>query len=142
MNYANDKWIPVSRENLPEDESKVLCCTITKKGSKNIVIGYYIRELERWVCGMNSNVIAWMPLPEPPRFDSVIDVYEEQDLRVPFEGYRLTLSHFMHGMDGERHLIEDPISVQFIIDRSSQMPTSYCVNEMLERLKQEILRRI
>ena len=86
MNYANDKWIPVSRENLPEDESKVLCCTITKKGSKNIVIGYYIRELERWVCGMNSNVIAWMPLPEPPRFDSVIDVYEEQDLRVPLKG--------------------------------------------------------
>ena len=69
MSYANDKWIPVSWENLPEDESKVLCCTITKKGNKNIVTGYYSRELESWVCGMNSNVIAWMPLPEPPRFD-------------------------------------------------------------------------
>lgn len=66
MSYANDKWIQVSWENLPEDESKVLCCTITKKGSKNIVIGYYSRELERWVCGMNSNVIAWQPLPELP----------------------------------------------------------------------------
>ena len=59
-------WIPVRWENLPEDENKVLCCTITKKGNKNIVIGYYSRELESWVCGMNSNVIAWMPLPELP----------------------------------------------------------------------------
>ena len=53
-------WIPCS-ERLPEDEEKVLCCTITTKGIKNIVIGY---DAERWCCGMNSNVIAWMPLPE------------------------------------------------------------------------------
>lgn len=66
MSYANDKWIPVSWESLPEDESKVLCCTVTAKGTKGIVLGYYSRELERWVCGMNSNVIAWMPLPELP----------------------------------------------------------------------------
>ena len=66
MNSKSSKWIPVSWENLPEDESKVLCCTITKKGNKNIVIGYYSRELESRVCGMNSNVIAWMPLPAPP----------------------------------------------------------------------------
>lgn len=58
-------WIPVRWESLPEDENKVLCCTVTAKGMKGIVLGYYSRELERWVCGMNSNVIAWMPLPEP-----------------------------------------------------------------------------
>lgn len=126
MSYANDKWIPVSWENLPEDESKVLCC----------------RELERWVCGMNGNVIAWMPLPEPPRFDRVIDVFEKPDERVAIEGYRLTLTHFMDCRDGERNLIEDPITVKAFYDRSSQMPASYCVNEMLERLKHEILRRI
>ena len=142
MSYANDKWIPVSWENLPEDESKVLCCTITKKGNKNIVIGYYSRELESWVCGMNSNVIAWMPLPEPPRFDRVIDVFEKPDERVAVEGYRLTLTHFMDCRDGERNIIEDPITVQAFYDRSSQMPASYCVNEMLERLKHEILHRI
>lgn len=55
------KWIPVS-ERLPEDDKKVLCQTITKKGVTNFVIGYYA---DRWCCGMNSNVIAWQPLPEP-----------------------------------------------------------------------------
>lgn len=56
------KWIPVS-ERLPETEDKVMCCTETKKGDKNIVIGYYMEGA--WRCGMNSNVIAWQPLPEP-----------------------------------------------------------------------------
>lgn len=56
------KWIPVS-ERLPENGEKVLCQTITKKGQINMVIGFY--DFERWCCGMNSNVIAWMPLPEP-----------------------------------------------------------------------------
>ena len=56
-------WIPCS-ENLPETEDKVLCCTATKKGQKNITIGYYIADKAYWACGMNSNVIAWMPLPE------------------------------------------------------------------------------
>ena len=142
MDGKSSKWIPVSWENLPEDEIKVLCCTITKKGDKNIVIGYYSRDLERWVCGMNSNVIAWMPLPAPPRFDSVIDVFEKPDERVAVECYRLTLTHFMDCRDGERHLVEDPLIVQAAYDKSSLMPASYCVNEMLERLKHEILSRI
>lgn len=141
MDGKSSKWIPVSWENLPEDESKVLCCTITKKGNKNIVIGYYSRELESWVCGMNSNVIAWMPLPEPPQFDSVIDVFEKKDERV-VEGYRLTLTHFMDYRDGEWNLIEDPLTVQAFYDRSTQIPASYCVNDMLERMKREILCRI
>lgn len=57
------QWIPCS-ERCPETEEKVLCCTATKKGLKNIVIGYYIQEKGYWACGMNSNVIAWQPLPE------------------------------------------------------------------------------
>lgn len=56
------KWIPVS-ERLPETEDKVMCCTETKKGDKNIIIGYYMEG--SWRCGMNSNVVAWQPLPEP-----------------------------------------------------------------------------
>lgn len=59
-------WIPVA-ERLPETEDKVMCCTITKKGTRNIVIGYYMQDSGLWACGMNSNVIAWMPLPDPYR---------------------------------------------------------------------------
>ena len=57
------QWIPCS-ERLPETEDKVLCCTATKKGVKSIVIGYYMADMKYWACGMNNNVIAWMPLPE------------------------------------------------------------------------------
>ena len=61
------EWIRVS-DRLPEDERHVLCCTETKSGRKNVVIGYYMpqKNVERWACGMNSNVIAWMELPEVP----------------------------------------------------------------------------
>lgn len=56
------RWIPVT-ERLPEDDRKVLCQTVTKKGIVNFVIGYHYGG--GWACGMNSNVVAWMPLPEP-----------------------------------------------------------------------------
>ena len=55
-------WIPVT-DRVPDNEQYVLCTTLTKKGLRNLVIGYYADG--RWCCGMNSNVIAWMPLPEP-----------------------------------------------------------------------------
>ena len=55
------RWIPCA-ERLPSDENKVLCCTQTKAGAKNIVLGYYAGG--KWRCGMNSNVVAWMPLPQ------------------------------------------------------------------------------
>ena len=56
------KWIPCTMR-LPESDDKVLCQTVTKKGAVNFVIGYHMDG--RWCCGMNSNVVAWMPLPEP-----------------------------------------------------------------------------
>lgn len=59
---AECAWIPVE-ERLPDTEERVMCCTETKKGNKNITIGYYMDGA--WRCGMNSNVTAWMPLPEP-----------------------------------------------------------------------------
>lgn len=67
---AGPEWVPVPdvdplKGYLPEDGKKVLCCTETKRGDRNIVIGYYITESHYWASGMNSNVIAWMPLPEP-----------------------------------------------------------------------------
>lgn len=60
-----NEWIRVT-DRLPETVERVLCCTVTKAGRTNIVLGYWDPDDERWVCGMNSNVVAWMPLPEPP----------------------------------------------------------------------------
>lgn len=48
---------------VPENDRRVLCCTKSKAGTMNIIIGYYS---DRWVCGMNSNVVAWMELPKVP----------------------------------------------------------------------------
>ena len=54
------EWVPVEVTLPPEDE-KVLCCTMNKKGAKNLVLGYYADG--DWRVGMNSNVIAWRFLP-------------------------------------------------------------------------------
>ena len=56
-------WISV-KDRLPDAEDRVLCCTLTKKGTRNVIIGYYMDGA--WRCGMNSNVTHWMPLPELP----------------------------------------------------------------------------
>lgn len=57
------KWI--SGEKHPDNDRYVLVCTETKKGVKNIKTGYYLPSTG-WVVGMNSNVIAWMELPDFP----------------------------------------------------------------------------
>ena len=62
MRNYEDGWIPAS-EQLPEHDERVLCQTETKKGVINFIIGYH--DDIRWCCGMNSNVVAWRPLPEP-----------------------------------------------------------------------------
>ena len=58
------EWIPCS-EGLPDNEGYVLCTTVTKKGLRQVVKGYYSQAMAAWACGMNSNVVAWMKLPEP-----------------------------------------------------------------------------
>lgn len=55
-------WIDVDVQ-LPADDSKVLCVTRNSHGVPNIICGYYSSDIGRWVCGMNSNVTHWMPLP-------------------------------------------------------------------------------
>ena len=54
------EWVPVE-VTLPPDDDKVLCCTVTKKGVKNLVLGFYLKG--EWHVGMNSNIIAWRFLP-------------------------------------------------------------------------------
>ena len=63
VNRVASPWISVE-ERLPETDEHVLCCTRTKKGTANVVIGYWMDGM--WRCGMNSNVTHWMPLPEVP----------------------------------------------------------------------------
>lgn len=62
--WASSNWISV-KDRLPETEDHVLCCTESKTGRQNVLVGYYMGGL--WRCGMNSNVTHWMPLPEPPK---------------------------------------------------------------------------
>lgn len=57
-------WIPCT-ERVPEDTDYVLCTTETKKGVRQVVRGYFMPDLKQWVCGMNSNVVAWQSLPIP-----------------------------------------------------------------------------
>lgn len=57
-------WIPCT-ERLPETEDYVLCTTETKKGLRQVVRGYYMHDVKDWACGMNRNVLAWAPMPEP-----------------------------------------------------------------------------
>jgi hypothetical protein len=57
-------WISV-KKRLPDNDRYVLVCTKTAKGMKNIKTGYYMANGQGWVVGMNSNVTAWMELPEP-----------------------------------------------------------------------------
>jgi len=57
-------WIPCA-VRLPETEEYVLCTTETKKGLRQVVKGYYMHDVKDWACGMNRNVLAWAPMPEP-----------------------------------------------------------------------------
>lgn len=60
-------WNRPDRDEYPPDGLRVLCLTQTKAGKLNQVIGYYMEDSERWACGMNTNVVRWRYLPEPPR---------------------------------------------------------------------------
>lgn len=72
------KWIKPS-EQLPEEYTYVLCWyEYFRYGDYNRMfktygIGFYDSAYNKWcgdVTGHKVNVIAWMPLPEPPRFRS------------------------------------------------------------------------
>lgn len=55
------------------------------------------------------------------------------------EVYRLTLDHFINS-DGERIRLEEPFVVQMICGSSYTLQAT-CLNSMLERIRDEILRR-
>ena len=55
------------------------------------------------------------------------------------EVYRLRLDHYMQD-EKESYPLEEPLVVQVIYDRRHGNP-SICLNEMLDRMKYEVLRR-
>lgn len=55
------------------------------------------------------------------------------------EIYRLTLSHYIESEE-ERIMVDEPLVVQMIFDRT-YAPTSVCLNQMLDRMRDEVLRR-
>ena len=56
-------WIPCSKE-MPKDEEIVLVTCATKKGVRNVNRAYYADGFWHG-SGSMSQVVAWMPLPEP-----------------------------------------------------------------------------
>ena len=56
------------------------------------------------------------------------------------EVYRLRLDHFMDMENGERHKLDEPLIVEMILDRR-YMPQAICLNNMMDMMKAELLRR-
>lgn len=58
-----------------------------------------------------------------------------------FEGFRLTFEHFMN-INGEKIRLEEPIVAQSYFDRTSTFYIRpYVLNEILDRMKEEIYNR-
>ena len=56
------------------------------------------------------------------------------------EKYRLRLDHFFD--DGEkRHQIEEPLVIQMIVDHT-YMSVPVCLNNMLDKMREELLNRV
>ena len=56
------------------------------------------------------------------------------------EIYRLRLDHYIE--DGEKHFqIDEPLVIQTIIDRT-YMPIPVCLNNMLDKMREELLNRV
>lgn len=55
------------------------------------------------------------------------------------EIYRLTLSHYIESEE-DRIRIDEPLVVQMIFDRT-YAPTPVYLNQMLDRMRDEVLRR-
>lgn len=91
------KWNQTA-DSLPENERKVLAVTQTKKGEYNYVMAYYSHEFERWVSGMNSNVVAWM---DPPAYP---DVQEGARYRVAPEAEEKAFSEIVVTREQRRRI--------------------------------------
>ena len=78
-----DKWTPVSKGGLPIKEGSYMCtligehdtgepreCSFMPYGTKGMIGGWSTCEADGFVKLTDSEVIAWMPLPEPYKAES------------------------------------------------------------------------
>lgn len=56
-----------------------------------------------------------------------------------WEIYSLRLDHYIQDESG-RHAIDEPLVVRVVYDRR-YMPISICLNEMIDKMRKEVLRR-
>ena len=62
----NNGWIPCS-ERLPQNAEWVLCYGKNREGEFKYEVSDYIYEINGWMCSRIKEVIAWQPLPQPPK---------------------------------------------------------------------------
>lgn len=64
---------------------------------------------------------------------------------IEYEEYRLVLTHTYVNEDGKRIALEDPVEVTHIFpagDIRRILPVSICINDMMDRMKEYILRKV
>jgi hypothetical protein len=57
-----------------------------------------------------------------------------------YETYALRLDHYMVTESGERCMLEEPLVVKMVIDKTA-MPAPVCLNRMLDMMRNEVLKR-
>ena len=72
LRLEQPRWISVS-ERLPEDHERVLICNddgkmMTAERAENDWWHYYCAyDCDRWDFSEQGYIVAWMPLPAPPK---------------------------------------------------------------------------
>lgn len=65
--------------------------------------------------------------------------------KMPYEEYRLVLTHTYVDGDGERTALEDPVNIVQVFPMTGSRiipPLAVCINDMMDRMKHYILRRV
>lgn len=58
-----------------------------------------------------------------------------------YETYELRLDHYIVDQDGDRHLLEKPLVIRMVNDRR-YAPISICINNMIDKMRDEMLKRV
>lgn len=64
---------------------------------------------------------------------------------IEYEEYRLVLTHTYVNEDGKRIALEDPVEVVQMfpsMENRRVLPVSICINDMMDRMKEYILRKV